>query len=62
MASDNPNWLLTGTGGCGKTRLALEVAVDRAAQYANDVWLVELAAPSDPAKKPLAVARASTAR
>jgi predicted ATPase/DNA-binding SARP family transcriptional activator/DNA-binding CsgD family transcriptional regulator len=34
---------LTGTGGCGKTRLALEVARDLVGIYADGVWLAELA-------------------
>ena len=33
---------LTGTGGCGKTRLALEVARDLVGTYQDGVWLVEL--------------------
>ena len=39
---------LTGTGGSGKTRLALEVARDLAGSYADGVWLVELAPLSEP--------------
>jgi predicted ATPase/DNA-binding SARP family transcriptional activator/DNA-binding CsgD family transcriptional regulator len=39
---------LTGTGGCGKTRLALEVAKDLVGAYPDGVWLVELAPLSDP--------------
>jgi DNA-binding SARP family transcriptional activator len=34
---------LTGAGGCGKTRLALEVARDLVGVYPDGVWLVELA-------------------
>ncbi len=49
---------LTGTGGCGKTRLALEVARDLVGIYPNGVWLVELAPLSDPELVPQAVAAA----
>jgi predicted ATPase/DNA-binding SARP family transcriptional activator len=38
---------LTGTGGLGKTRLALEVASDLVGAYPDGVWLVELAPLSD---------------
>lgn len=47
---------LTGTGGCGKTRLALEVARDLVGVYPDGVWLVELAPLSDPELVPRAVA------
>jgi predicted ATPase/DNA-binding SARP family transcriptional activator len=40
---------LTGSGGCGKTRLALRVANDLIEEYPDGVWWVELAALSDPA-------------
>jgi transcriptional regulator with XRE-family HTH domain len=39
---------LTGTGGCGKTRLALEVARALEPSYLDGAWLVELAAIVDP--------------
>ncbi len=34
---------LTGSGGCGKTRLALQLAADRTGPYPDGVWYVELA-------------------
>ena len=40
---------LTGSGGCGKTRLALQAALEARAVFPDGVWLVELAALSDPA-------------
>jgi predicted ATPase/DNA-binding CsgD family transcriptional regulator len=39
---------LTGTGGTGKTRLALEVAADELGHFADGVWLVEFAGLSTP--------------
>ncbi len=47
---------LTGVGGVGKTRLALEVATRVADEFPDGVWLFELAAVSDPAAVPDAVA------
>jgi len=49
---------LTGAGGGGKTRLALEVVRELASTYPDGVWLVELASLSDPALAPQAVAQA----
>lgn len=47
---------LTGVGGVGKTRLALEVAIRLADEFPDGTWLFELAAVSDPAAVPDAVA------
>jgi predicted ATPase len=47
---------LTGVGGVGKTRLALEVAARSAPDFPDGVWLIELAAVTDPAAVPDAVA------
>jgi len=47
---------LTGVGGVGKTRLALEVAAHLAADFPDGVWFFELAAVADPAAVPDAVA------
>src|SRR5258707_8591181 len=49
---------LTGAGGAGKTRLAMEVASRLTDAFADGVWLVELAALSDPHLVPQVVARA----
>ena len=49
---------LTGVGGSGKTRLALEVARDLVDAYPEGVWLVELAPLSEEALVPKAVAEA----
>ena len=49
---------LTGVGGVGKTRLALEVAAQLAHEFPDGVWVFELAAVTDPAAVPDAVATA----
>jgi predicted ATPase len=49
---------VTGPGGAGKTRLAIEVARQVACRFADGVWLAELAAVQDPAQVPAAVAAA----
>ncbi|MGN6755874.1 MAG: tetratricopeptide repeat protein [Thermomicrobiales bacterium] len=51
---------LTGTGGCGKTRLALEVAraLATTAMYPDGIWFVDLAPLTDAALLPGAVLRA----
>ena len=47
---------LVGSGGAGKTRLSLQVAADLLDGEGDGVWLVELAALSDPLLVPQAVA------
>jgi predicted ATPase len=47
---------LTGSGGCGKTRLALAVASELAEGFEDGVWVVELASLADPSLVPQAVA------
>src|SRR6266581_3466096 len=49
---------LTGAGGAGKTRLAIEVANRLVEAFPDGVWLMELAALSDPRLVPQAVAQA----
>src|SRR5215813_7161384 len=49
---------LTGAGGIGKTRLALEVARNLLPQFADGVWIAELASLSDPQLVPITVAAA----
>jgi predicted ATPase/DNA-binding SARP family transcriptional activator len=49
---------LTGPGGVGKTRLALQVAHDLANRFSDGVWLVELAGVQDASAVPAAVASA----
>jgi tetratricopeptide (TPR) repeat protein len=51
---------VTGSGGCGKTRLALQVAAEVSAGYEGGVWLAELASLASPDLVPQAVARAVT--
>ena len=46
---------LTGTGGCGKTRMALELASTLVNEFPDGVWLVELAPLMDPALVPQAI-------
>ena len=47
---------LTGPGGIGKTRLALQAAADLLDDFPDGVWLVELAALSDPGLIDISVA------
>ncbi len=49
---------ITGSGGCGKTRLSLQVAADLLDDYPDGVWFIELAPLSDAALVPQSVASA----
>lgn len=49
---------LTGAGGCGKTRLAIQLATECLEAYQDGVWFVELAALANPALLPQQVASA----
>jgi DNA-binding winged helix-turn-helix (wHTH) protein len=58
LVADHRFVTLTGTGGIGKTRLALEVARQLLRQFADGVSIAELAPLSDPQLVPVAVAAA----
>jgi predicted ATPase/class 3 adenylate cyclase/Tfp pilus assembly protein PilF len=47
---------LTGSGGCGKTRLSLQLAADALEQFPDGAWFAELAPLSDPGLVPQTVA------
>ncbi len=53
---------LTGAGGCGKTRLALELAEQRSGDFSDGVWPVELAALGEPELIGPAIAQAHDMR
>jgi non-specific serine/threonine protein kinase len=48
---------LTGLGGCGKTRLAIELASRAMPMFAQGAWFVDLAPMADAERLPLTVAR-----
>lgn len=56
--ADNRLVTLTGAGGAGKTRLAVQVAASVATEFADGVWYVDLAAITNPEVLPLTAARA----
>ena len=43
LLDDSRLLTITGSGGCGKTRLALHAVVDRRERYRDGIWYVELA-------------------
>ena len=49
---------ITGPGGIGKTRVALQLAADALDAFDDGAWLVELAAETDPQRVDAAIARA----
>lgn len=48
LLNDTRILTLTGIGGAGKTRLALEIGVQRIEEFSDGVWLVDLAPITDP--------------
>ena len=56
--ADNRLVTLTGAGGAGKTRLAVEIAARIAPEFRDGVWYVDLAPITHPGVVPVAVARA----
>ena len=57
LVRDNRLVTLTGAGGAGKTRLAVEVAAGLPDDFDDGVWWVDLAAVADPAVVTLTIAR-----
>jgi predicted ATPase/class 3 adenylate cyclase/DNA-binding CsgD family transcriptional regulator len=57
IVMDNRLVTLTGAGGAGKTRLAIEVASQLNTEFSDGVWYVDLAPITNPAGAPVTVAR-----
>jgi predicted ATPase/class 3 adenylate cyclase/DNA-binding CsgD family transcriptional regulator len=58
LLSENRLVTLTGAGGAGKTRLAIQIAGQIAGEFADGIWYVDLAPITDPNVVPIAAARA----
>src|ERR1700722_18155020 len=58
LLSGNRLVTLTGAGGAGKTRLAIQIAAQMAGEFGDGVWSVDLAPITDPELVPVTVARA----
>ncbi|OBB99388.1 LuxR C-terminal-related transcriptional regulator [Mycobacterium sp. 852002-40037_SCH5390672] len=58
LLADNRLVTLTGAGGVGKTRLAVQVAAQLATEFGDGAWYADLAAITDRDVVPIAVARA----
>ncbi len=58
LLEKSPLLTMTGSGGCGKTRLAYRIVEDLLEQFPDGIWVAELAALADPELVPQAVASA----
>src|SRR6202161_4383271 len=58
ILSGNRLVTLTGAGGAGKTRLAIQIAGQLSGEFGDGIWYVDLAPITDPDVVPIAVARA----
>jgi predicted ATPase/class 3 adenylate cyclase/DNA-binding CsgD family transcriptional regulator len=58
LLAQNRMVTLTGAGGVGKTRLAIQLATQAAGEFGGGVWYVDLAPITDPELVPVTVARA----
>jgi predicted ATPase len=58
ILADNRLATLTGAGGVGKTRMAVQIAAQVVGEFGDGVWYVDLAPITDPDIVPITVARA----